>query len=143
MQDNKLVYISRIPMRWGDMDAMGHINNTVYFRFLEQARIEWHAHLGRSKLAGMETVVVNAHCTFMLPLTYPGEVEVRTFAGSPGRSSFEITQEIRRIDEPEKLVARGGAKVVWVDRQTGKSSPLPEQVRTILSGDSTYVFSAD
>lgn len=143
MQDKKLVYVSRIPMRWGDMDAMGHINNTIYFRFLEQARIEWYGYLGRANLAGMETVVVNAHCSFMLPLTYPGTVEVRTFAGSPGRSSFEITQEIRRIDEPEKLVAQGGAKVVWVDRKTGKSAPLPDEVRAILTGESAYTFNLE
>lgn len=140
-QDRKLVYISRIPMRWGDMDAMGHVNNTVYFRYLEQARIEWYAHLGRTKLAGMETVVVNAHCTFLLPLAYPGDLEVRTYAGSPGRSSFEIVQEIRRLDQPDKLVARGGAKVVWVDRQTGKSAPLPDSLRAILEGGAAYSVS--
>jgi YbgC/YbaW family acyl-CoA thioester hydrolase len=89
-QDKKLVHVTRIPMRWGDMDAMGHVNNTVYFRYLEQARIEWYAYLGRSKQAGMETVVAHAHCSFMLPLTYPGTIEVQTYVGPPGRSSFEI-----------------------------------------------------
>jgi len=37
----KLVHVERIPIRWGDMDAMGHVNNTVYFRYMEQARISW------------------------------------------------------------------------------------------------------
>ena len=36
-----LVHTSRLPIRWGDMDALGHVNNTVYFRYMEQARIEW------------------------------------------------------------------------------------------------------
>ncbi|MBM3384043.1 MAG: acyl-CoA thioesterase, partial [Betaproteobacteria bacterium] len=36
-----LAHVERIPIRWGDMDAMGHVNNTVYFRFMEQARISW------------------------------------------------------------------------------------------------------
>ena len=95
MTDKKLVYIARIPLRWGDMDAMGHINNTVYFRFLEQARIEWYTEMGRGRENGLvEAVLLSAHCTFFRPLKYPGTVEVRTFAGSPGRSSFEITQEI-------------------------------------------------
>ena len=127
------VFTSIIPMRWGDMDAMGHVNNTVYFRFLEQARIEWYAYLGRERKAGMETVVVHAHCSFMIPLTYPGVLEVRTFAGSPGRTSFEIVQEIRRTDEPDVVYARGGARVVWVDKTTGKSTPLPDRVREIIS----------
>lgn len=133
-QSNKLVYTSLIPIRWGDMDAMGHVNNVVYFRFMEQARIEWYAHIGRNENAGMETVIVNAHCSFHMPLSYPGDVEVRTYAGFPGRSSFEIFQEIRRTDQPEILCAYGGAKVVWIDRQTGKSTPLPDSVRTLITG---------
>ena len=40
-EDRKLVHVERIPIRWGDMDAMGHVNNTVYFRYMEQARIGW------------------------------------------------------------------------------------------------------
>lgn len=138
-QEKKLVHITRIPMRWGDMDAMGHINNTIYFRYLEQARIEWYAYMGRNKQAGMETVVVHAHCSFMLPLTYPGTVEVRTYVGPPGRSSFEIEQEIRRTDD-DRLYARGGARAVWVDRKTGKSAPLPDEVRAILEPGSSYTF---
>ena len=127
------VYTSVIPIRWGDMDAMGHVNNTVYFRYLEQARIEWYTFMGREKNAGMETVVVNAHCSFMVALTYPGDVEVRTYAGAPGRSSFEIMQEIRRTDAPDILCARGGARVVWIDRSTGKSAPLPDTVRQLIT----------
>ncbi len=130
------VYTSVIPIRWGDMDAMGHVNNAVYFRFLEQARIEWYSFIGREKKAGMETVVVHAYCSFMEALAYPGEVEVRTYAGNPGRSSFDIVQEIRRTDNPDTVCARGGAKVVWVDPATGKSSPLPDVVRQLISAKS-------
>lgn len=133
LENMQHVYTSIIPIRWGDMDAMGHVNNTVYFRFLEQARIEWYTFIGREKNAGMETVVVNAHCSFMAALIYPGEVEVRTYAGAPGRTSFEIVQEIRRTDNPDIVCARGGAKVVWVDRNTGKSAPLPDRVRELIT----------
>jgi len=41
MVERKLVHVESIPVRWGDMDAMGHVNNTVYFRFMEQTRISW------------------------------------------------------------------------------------------------------
>lgn len=37
----KLVFEMTIPIRWGDMDAMNHVNNTIYFRYLESCRIEW------------------------------------------------------------------------------------------------------
>jgi acyl-CoA thioester hydrolase len=134
MKEKKLVYVSRIPIRWGDMDAMGHVNNTVYFRFLEQARLEWYTEMGRVREQGMvEAVLASVNCTFFRPLHYPGDVEVRTYAGSPGRSSFEIMQEIRRTDDPDTIYAAGGARVVWVDQQVGKSVPIPEDVRELIS----------
>lgn len=43
---HKLIYATILPVRWGDMDAMNHVNNTVYFRYMEQARIEWLESLG-------------------------------------------------------------------------------------------------
>ena len=40
-EHKKLTYQMEIPVRWGDMDAMGHVNNTIYFRYFEIARLEW------------------------------------------------------------------------------------------------------
>lgn len=131
--DMKQVFVSRIPIRWGDMDAMGHVNNTVFFRYLEQARIEWYGNLGRSGKAGVETAVVHCWCTYHLPLHYPGELEIRTYAGHPGRSSFRIVQEIRRADDPDTVYATGGSTVVWTDALTGKSVPLPHKMLELMA----------
>ena len=133
ISDKKLVFVSRIPIRWGDMDAMGHVNNTVYFRYLEQARIDWYAHIGQKERAGADTVVVHCYCSFYAPLVFPGEVEIRTYAGNPGRSSFEIVHEIRRTDNPDVVCAVGGARAVWIDRKTGKSAPLPDSMRALMT----------
>ena len=91
-----LVHTSRQPIRWGDMDALGHVNSTVYFRYMEQARIEWSLALLRvlGGPAGPPMVIVNASCTFLLPLVYPGEVEVRMLLGVLGRSSVGSFYEI-------------------------------------------------
>ena len=131
LSDKKLVHVSEMPIRWGDMDAMGHVNNVNYFRFLEQARIEWYSSIGREH-AGSETVIVRNHCNYHAPIIYPGILEIRTYAGSPGRSSFEIVQEIRRTDTPDVLCALGGSKVVWIDIETGKSMPIPSEVRQLM-----------
>jgi acyl-CoA thioester hydrolase len=133
MTERKLVHVLRMPIRWGDMDAMGHVNNTVYFRYLEQARIEWFTEAGCGPdPAGEGPVIVNAHCSFIRQLRYPGEIEIRTYVGPPGRSSFETMQEIRRVDAPDVLAAEGGAKVVWVNFPLEKSTPLPERMRRLL-----------
>lgn len=125
-----LVHSVRMAIRWGDMDAMGHVNNTVYFRYLEQARISWFEALGcPPEPAGVGPVIINAHCTFLKQLRYPGEIDVSTFVGQFGRSSFETLHQIRRVDDPVALAAEGGAKVVWVDQRLEKSLPLPELMR--------------
>jgi acyl-CoA thioester hydrolase len=132
----KLVHVTRMPIRWGDMDAMGHVNNTSFFRYLEQARIEWFSEMDCDPSPqGQGPVIVNAHCTFLRQLKYPGEIEVLTFVGELGRSSFETTQEIRRVDEPEALAAEGGAKVVWVNFPLEKSMPLPDEIRRRLTNE--------
>ena len=113
----KHVYTVVMPIRWGDMDAMGHVNNTVYFQYLEQARIEWFASLGRGgkDASGQGPVIINAHMTFLKQLRYPGDIECRVYAGQLGRTSFETRMEIRRTDLPDVVWAEGGAKVVWCD----------------------------
>jgi acyl-CoA thioester hydrolase len=133
MINKKLVHKSHLAIRWGDMDTMGHVNNATYFRYLEQARVEWFSAIGCGPNPGGEgPVIVNAHCTFIRQLKYPGEIEVLTYVGPPGRSSFETIQEIRRVDQPDVIAAQGGAKVVWVNFPSEKSQPLPDSIRGLL-----------
>lgn len=134
MVEKKLTHTARIPIRWGDLDAFGHVNNTIFFRYMEQARVEWLESCGMPMDGGGQgPVIVNAHCTFLRQLRYPGEIEVRTFAGQPGRSSFETYVEMRRADQPDLLVAEGGAKIVWVDYAMEKSVPLPQALRELIA----------
>jgi acyl-CoA thioester hydrolase len=126
----------RMPIRWGDMDMMGHVNNTVYFRYIESARIAWLEEVGGvPDPAGIGPVIVNAHCSFLKQLKYPGDIEVSTYVGPPGRSSFEVSHEIRLVGpdgQAGAIHAEGGAKVVWVDIAAEKSVPLPDVIRELL-----------
>ncbi len=128
--ERKLVHTTRIPVRWGDMDYYGHVNNTVYFRYFEQARVEWIENLGFPVSPNQPSgaVIVNADCTFRIPVNYPATVEVRVFAGHPGRSSVMTWYELYVVGD-ERLYAEGGAKVVWMDTTSGKSAPLPDSLR--------------
>lgn len=135
MSDFQLVHTCTMPIRWGDMDAFGHVNNTNFFRYMEQARIEWLETLGLgSSDGGTGPVIVNAQMTFLKQLQYPGEVVCRTFAGQPGRSSLETRFELHRADDAATLVAQGSAKVVWVDYASGRSTPMPDAMRERLTG---------
>jgi acyl-CoA thioester hydrolase len=131
----KLMYMTTVPIRWGDMDAYGHVNNTVYFRYMEQARVEWLEEMQFPVRPGGEApVIVNASCTFLLPMNYPGMVEVRTYAGHAGRSSVQIYHEMRIVGD-DRIFAEGAAKMVWMDTRTGKSVPWPDRLRAIFEGE--------
>lgn len=128
-----LLHTSTIPVRWGDMDAYAHVNNTVYFRYCEQARVEWIENLGFPVMsdAGEGPVIINAACTFLAPITYPANVVVKLYAGDPGRSSVMTWYDIL-VEGDERIYAEGSSKVVWMDHATGKSVPIPDALRNAL-----------
>lgn len=129
----KLVHEMLIPIRWGDMDGMNHVNNTVYFRYLEIARIDWARSIGcEPNPQGDGIVIVNAFCNFHKQLEYPGDVRVKMYVSSPGRSSFESWGTMERDDDPGVVYATGGATTVWVNFPTQKSVPMPDWVRRLL-----------
>jgi acyl-CoA thioester hydrolase len=129
----KLVHEMRIPIRWGDMDGMNHVNNTVYFRYLEIARIEWMRSIGcQPDPNGEGPVIVNAFCNFYRQLEYPGDVLLKMYVSSPGRSSFESWGTMERADDPGVIYADGGATTVWVNFPAQKSAPMPDSIRRVL-----------
>ncbi|MFM2052178.1 MAG: hypothetical protein RL456_215 [Pseudomonadota bacterium] len=124
-----------IPIRWGDMDAMGHVNNTVYFRYMEIVRVDWLERMGCAPdPKGLGPVIVNAFCNFHRQLEYPGDVLARHYVANPGRSSFETYITLARADQPEVICASGGARTVWVDFPAQKSVPLPDRIRALVAG---------
>jgi len=118
----------QFPVRWGDMDALGHINNIVYFQYFEIVRLDWYEQAGFLPLGTSTegTVIVDNHAQYLKPVVYPAIVTVRMGGHSPGRSSFISTYTLCVDDE---VYTRGSAKVVWIDTVAGKSMPLPEAVR--------------
>ena len=131
MSDRRLVHVERIAIRWGDMDAMGHVNNTVYFRFMEQARIAWFESLVPQGEPWQSTgiVIANASCNFKRALNYPGTVDVRVFVAPPGGSSVATFYELAMRDE---LYADGAATVVFIDMARQKPVRIPESIRARL-----------
>ena len=132
--DKKLTYEMVIPIRWGDMDAMGHVNNTVYFRYLEIIRVQWlHEVGGAPDPTGQGPVIVNAFCNFLRQLEYPGSVLAKHYVANLGRSSFDTFITLERTDDLGVVYAEGGATTVWVDFPTGKSMPVPDWLRTLIA----------
>ena len=132
-EKKKFVYEVTIPIRWGDMDAMGHLNNTSYFRYMETVRIDWmrSAHCMPDE-KGEGPVIVNAFCNFYKQLEYPGDVLIKMYVSDPARTTFETWATMERADAPGVVCAAGGATTIWVDFPAQKALPLPAWVRELV-----------
>ncbi len=124
---------TRLDVRWGDMDALGHVNNTVYFKYIEQARVDWLSSQSHLKHGGEGFVLIHTHCTFLKPIVYPAKVIVKTYLKQIGSSSVTLEHELTIETDSENIFAKAEAKMVWIDYQAEKSKPLPDNVVEFLN----------
>lgn len=116
-----------IPVRWGDLDALNHVNNTIYFRYVEEARAQLYLEMGFPVPGDRDAVLVHASCDFLKPLLYPSTAIIRLVFQRLGRSSMEYDFVIERQGEPGVTYARGKNITVSTDSSTGKSCVWAEQ----------------
>ena len=123
-----------LKVRWGDMDSMGHVNNTCYFRYCEQVRMEWFDGLDLTADSKPDSliVIINAYCEFLAPVRYPCNLTVAMSGGKPGNSSFMSYYTISNADKADELFAKGQAKVVFVDSTGTRSVEMPASVKSTL-----------
>ena len=126
--------VVEIPVAWAEMDALRHVNNTVFFRYFEEARI---AYLQRITLvddlrhSGVGPIIASTHCRFRRPVVYPDRLLVGARTSELGADRF--TMEYRILSEQRgEVAAEGGAVVVAYDYAAGRKAPLPEVVREAI-----------
>lgn len=120
------VHTADISVRWGDMDAGGHVNNSRFFTYFEEARVDWlRATLDGSLFTTSGPVLAEASCDFERPLHHPATLAIDVYATPPGRSSLKNIYDATLADAGER-VATGTAVLVWVDADTGEPVPVPD-----------------
>ena len=125
--------VVEFPVRWGEIDALGHVNNTVYFQWFESARI---AFFGRTEFPTtladhVSPILAQTECEFLRPVTFPADVSIGTRVSRVGNTSLTMEYLVQLADGT--AVARGKAVVVLVDTTTGTPQPLPESVKTAIA----------
>lgn len=101
MADRQLLHTAHIPVRWGDMDSYGHVNNTLYFQYLEEARVAWFETLGIDLEGAAEgPVVLQSLHTYLKPVVHPATVVVELYAGKLGTSSLVLEHRLRTLEDP-------------------------------------------
>lgn len=120
---------------WGEQDALGHVNNTVYFRYFENARIRHFLAMGMPMpQPGNQAegpILASTRCDFLRPLTYPDRVRTEIGVSRIGTSSFTHLYRIYSISQ-QTWVARGESVTVYYDYVKGTSTPLPTELRRSL-----------
>src|SRR5262249_20514642 len=123
-----------VPVQWGDQDAFGHVNNTVYFRWFESARIAYFLRIGLRTLQGDErigSILASSSCDYRKSITFPDTVRVGVRVTRIGRSSIGF--EHRIVSEAMgALAAEGASTVVVIDYDDNRPRPVPESVREAI-----------
>ena len=132
------VYRKTIPLRWGDLDAMNHLNNTLYFRLMEEARISWFvANDLMVDITKGDTaegpILAHASCDFIRPMTYPSDALVTQTVVRLGRSSMDLDVTIEVHGPEPVLYAKGRNVLVWMDYRAGRSAPWPARLTDALA----------
>jgi acyl-CoA thioester hydrolase len=126
--------IVSFPVYWGDQDALSHVNNLIYLRWAESARI---AYLTRTRAwdgsaeVARGPILANISCDYRLPVTFPDTVYVGTRIAALGNSSFKMVHRIVSGNH-RAVAAEVDSTLVWLDYGTGKSLPLPSELRRTI-----------
>lgn len=134
--DNRtLLFRMQIALRWRDLDAFNHVNNSNFMTYLEEARIRWFESLGEEWVTEtMAPLLAAVQMNYRVPIPYPAEVVVELFADRVGNSSVTIGHAIASADGIT-LYADGHVVMVWVERASGRPTPLPDAVRRAANGE--------
>ncbi|MEI2417412.1 thioesterase family protein [Orrella sp. JC864] len=122
-----------LPVRWGDLDAINHLNNTVYFRLMEEARMRILFGAGMKLPDETGAILAHASCDFVRAVNYPATVRVRHSVAALGRSSLTLDLTLCDAADPSVLYARGRNVLVWMDYRSNQSCPWPAQVLADLA----------
>src|SRR3982751_675099 len=133
-KQRKLVSVFRIQVRFADLDVNRHVNNVAYFTYMEQARVDWLKRTGMQRtLKGEGPVVVQASCNYRQAMPFVDAIEVRMYVGPAGRTSFPTYYDLVSADDEHCQYADGQAIMVWTDRESGVSRPVPDDLRALLA----------
>jgi acyl-CoA thioester hydrolase len=123
--------VIEFPVAWGEMDSFQHVNNVVYFRYFENARIVCSEKLGLHKHkveTGIGPILGSTSCKFKHPLTYPDTVSVGAKIVNIADDRFMMAYVVVS-HRHRKIAAEGDAVIVMYNYREGKKTAIPGELR--------------
>ena len=124
-----------VPTRWGDADALGHINNAMLVRYIECGRIDYFSRVCELKLGEDDKngfVIANLEMAFLQQVHHPDNLDVASRVSRLGNSSFDVDTVIFSENESQPLIS-SRAVCVWFDLQKNCSQQIPDSIRKIIT----------
>ena len=135
-----------ITVNWGDMDALGHVNHSVFATWMETARMEYFSKMGMMELYGNSNIgpiLARIEVDYKFPIVFPDVVKVLTSVSRIGNSSFDMKYEISSLAKEGEVAATGKVVGVLVDYNTGRPVPMPEELKNSIIELEGGITSAD
>ena len=130
---NPLLHTMSFPIRWGELDVLGPVNNAQYLRYFEESRTAWCEEIGRPlRNTGDGMILLKASVTYKKPVGYPADVMVELRAGRIGNTSFDLVNTLT-IDGESEVAALGEFVIVWFDYVNNKPKSIPAEIRALLT----------
>lgn len=123
--------VIEIPVAWGEMDAFQHVNNVVYFRYFESARIAYFEKLDILDLmnrTGIGPILASTSCSFRIPLKYPDKVLSGVRVTNIGEDRFIMNYIVVSVKN-KKVAAEGDGVIVTFNYRENRKSLIPEELR--------------
>ena len=135
---------TEIKVNWGDMDALGHVNHSVYAKWMETVRMMYFSEIGMMNLyddSNIGPILARIEIDYELPIVFPDVVTVSTSVSRIGNSSFDMRYKIESLSNNGKSAATGSVVCVVLDYSSGMPHKIPLKLRESiarLEGDFDY-----
>ena len=135
---------TEIKVNWGDMDALGHVNHSVYAKWMETVRMMYFSEIGMMNLhddSNIGPILARIEIDYKLPIVFPDVVTVSTSVSRIGNSSFDMRYKIESQSNNGKSAATGSVVCVVLDYSSGIPHKIPLKLRKSiarLEGDFDY-----
>lgn len=128
---NDYPFIYEVPVAWGEMDAFGHVNNVVFFRYFESARIAYLNHLEYHELAkktGVSVILSYIDCKYIRPLFYPDSLKIGARITKIEKDRFNMDYALFS-SKTNKISALANSTIVTYDYTNNCKADIPEEFR--------------
>ncbi|EIL94197.1 acyl-CoA thioesterase [Rhodanobacter spathiphylli] len=124
------LFVASLGVRWRDLDAFNHVNNSNFLTYLEEARLQWLQHVRDWFSEDAMPVLAASELQYRRPIPWPASLHIELRCTRLGTSSMTIAHRIVDADDAGRLYCDGHVVMVWMNPVSGKAMPLPATIRT-------------